>query len=310
MENVIFLEEWIIYHHLKGVTHFFLYDNTGSTRGSPYNLNNPHLKLGTVNKYGIPYDDLVLMSQAEVDVVIARIQSDFPDVHIHRWTPRDENGQIVYGHVKAKNDALTRFGGMVDWMIFMDMDEFLVSDETIPEICHWLGTRGFDGGLMVERVMASRYDHIDRYVLDNNMAYRRPTITIPKYICRPDAVQHAETHKFRSMGIRIVFDARRLHFLHYKMPSLHPDMTDDFVAVDTGIHPSLLDAYKESAAMGCDPEWRSTVVNPDWRSLMTQVLPSWHVEIAKERLRDRNQAIRFGRKVALAGRTLMPPVDD
>ena len=40
----------------------------------------------------------------------------------------------MYAHVAAHNDALRRFGPTVDWMVFMDMDEFLVSDQPIPEM--------------------------------------------------------------------------------------------------------------------------------------------------------------------------------
>ena len=34
-ENILFLKEWVLYHRLKGIDHFFLYDNTGATRSSP-----------------------------------------------------------------------------------------------------------------------------------------------------------------------------------------------------------------------------------------------------------------------------------
>ena len=107
----------------------------------------------------------------------------------------------------------------------MDMDEFLVSSETIPEICRWLESRGLDGGLMAERVMASRYDRLDKFAVENNMAYRDPYPVTPKYLCHTGRVRHARVHSFLSRGRQIVFEAQRLHFLHYKMPSLHPDMS-------------------------------------------------------------------------------------
>ena len=169
-ENVLFLEDWVVYHHLKGITRFFLYDNTGSTRASGVDENNPYLRHGQVGKYGVPYDETVLLSQSEVT-----------GIQIIRWAPRDANGQIVYEQEKAQNDALARFGITVDWMVFMDMDEFLVSSETIPEICRWLESRGLDGGRMAERIMASRYDHLDRFAVENNMAYRDPYPVTPKY---------------------------------------------------------------------------------------------------------------------------------
>ena len=243
-ENALALEEWVMYHHLKGITHFFLYDNTGSTRQSAVDLDNPYLRYGQVNKYGVSYDETVLLSQDEIDEVIARIQSKVPGVQIIRWAPRDANGQIVYEHVRAQNDALARFGKTVDWMVFMDMDEFLVSSETIPEICRWLESRGLDGGRTAERIMASRYDHLDRFVVENNMAYRDPYPIISKYLCHTGRVRYARAHSFHSRGRQIVFEAERLHFLHYKMPSLHPDMSGRFAAVDTGVDPVLLESHR------------------------------------------------------------------
>ena len=309
-ENVLFLEEWVIYHHLKGITHFFLYDNTGSTRASDVDVDNPYLRYGQVSKYGVPYDETVLLSQTEVDEVISRIQSELPGVHIIRWAPRDESGQIVYEHEKAQNDALARFGEMADWIVFMDMDEFLVSSETIPQVCRWLESRGLDGGLMAERVMASRYDHLDRFVVENNMAYRDPYTVISKYLCHTGRVRHARAHSFHSRGRQIVFDAQRLHFLHYKMPSLHSDMSGRFVPVDTGIDSALLEAYRAHMSTRGGPEWRLTVVNPDWRGLMEQVDPSWHLVRASSQLADERRAFPHGQEIAAVARTMLPAGTD
>ena len=244
----------------------FLYDNTGSTRGSGVNVNNPLVRHGQVGKYGIPYSETVLLSQSEV-----------PGVQIIRWAPRDADGQIAYERERAQNGALARFGKTVDWMVFMDMDEFLVSSETIPELCRWLESRGLDGGLMAERVMASRYDYLDKFAIENNMAHREPYLVISKYLCHTGRIRHARVHSFYSRGRQIVFEAQRLHFLHYKMPSLHPNMSGRLVAVDTGIDPALLEAHRTRVGTRGGHEWRLRVVNPDWRRLMEQVDPSWHL---------------------------------
>ena len=200
-ENALALEEWVMYHHLKGITHFFLYDNTGSTRQSAVDLDNPYLRYGQVNKYGVSYDETVLLSQDEIDEVIARIQSKVPGVQIIRWAPRDANGQIV-------------------------------------------------------------------------------------------------------------FEARRLHFLHYKMPSLHADMSDRFVAVDTGIDPTLLETHKTRVGTEGGPEWRLKVVNPDWRALMEQIDPSWHLVRASNQLADERRAFAHGVVVAAVARTMLPAEGD
>lgn len=305
-ENLLFLEEWVVYHHLKGVDHFFLYDNTGSTRrAANIDFLNPYLRYGEVNKYGVPYDEIAVLSEEESEEVISRIRGKVPGVQIIRWNPRDESGQIVYAQEKAQSDALVRFRDVVDWMIFIDMDEFLVSNERIPEICHWLESKGLDGGRMADRVMSSRYDHIDSFAVENRMAYLKPYPVGPKYVCHTRRVTRSRVHSFQSRGRQIVFDAERLHFLHYKMPSLHPDMSGSFAPVDTGINPHLLDGCKDRLRDGGGPEWRLAHVNPGWRSLMTEVDPSWHLHRAGERLADRRYAHVHGARIAAVARELL-----
>ena len=169
-ENILFLKEWILYHKWKGIEHFFLYDNTGS-----HGLDkNSHFQRMKVNGHGIPYGDIVKLSDAEVTNILEHIQREIPDVRIVRWQPTDSEGRIMHAQEKAQNDALKRFGPSVDWMVFMDMDEFLVSTESIPEIARRLEARGYDGGFVHDRVMASRFDHLDRYITDTTTTFRKP----------------------------------------------------------------------------------------------------------------------------------------
>ena len=92
------------------------------------------LRADRKNKYGIPYDDIVALTDAETADVLDQIRLEIPNVHIVRWQPTDAEGRVRFAQVEAQNDALRRFGPTVDWMVFMDMDEFLVSDQPIPEI--------------------------------------------------------------------------------------------------------------------------------------------------------------------------------
>ena len=90
-----------------------------------------------MNKYGIPYDGMVALTDPEVADVLGRYSScEIPNVHVVPWQPTDAEGRVMYAHVAAHNDALRRFGPTVDWMVFMDMDEFLVSDQT--QFPRWL----------------------------------------------------------------------------------------------------------------------------------------------------------------------------
>ena len=277
-ENILFLKEWILYHRAKGIEHFFLYDNTGSRRAAPVDENNPHLLHERVNKYGVPYDEIVRLSDAEIQEILNEIQIEIPNVRIVRWQPRDDDGSIIYAQVEALNEVLARYGELVDWMVFMDMDEFVVSDEFIPELCRWLESWGYDGGLMEDRPMPTRLDNLDCYVTKTNLGYGGPYRVAPKYMCDIRRVLHANVHNFRSRGRQYRFDPRRLFFLHYKMPSRHPDMRDRFAEVDTGISSDLMDHVRLSAGEHCSPEWRLGAVHPDWRRIMGEVYPWWHLE--------------------------------
>ena len=280
-ENILFLKEWILYHRLKGIEHFFLYDNTGSRRAAPVDENNPHLLHERVNKYGVPYHEIVCLSDTEIQEILNEIQLEIPNVEVVKWQPRDEDGNIMYAQTQALNDALDHYGEMVDWMAFMDMDEYLVSDKTVPELCRWLESRGYggyDGGLMADRVMSTRLDNMDRYVTENNMGFASPLPIAPKYLCNTRYVRHGNVHSFRSRGRQHRFEPQRAFFLHYKMPRRHPEMRERFEEVETGINPDLIDSVKAAAGENCTPEWRLSAVQPDWRRMMEEVYPWWHLD--------------------------------
>ena len=278
-ENILFLKEWILYHRLKGIEHFFLYDNSGVTRSSALVESSPHTIHGRVTKYGVPYDEIVRMSPEDVQDVLDEIEREIPEVKIVKWRPRDEDGKIMYAQIRAQNDALERYGRqLVDWMVFMDMDEYLVSDESVPELCRWLESRGYDGGLMSERVMPTRLDNVDRYVIENNTALNVPYPVGIKYLCATRHTLHANVHSFTSLSRQHRFDQKRAFFLHYKMPSLHPDMRGKFEEAESSIDPALTDALKEASGRYCDPRWRLSKVHPDWRRMMGQINPKWHLE--------------------------------
>ena len=280
-ENILFLKEWILYHNLKGITHFFLYDNTGVTRSSLHVERSPHSVVGRVSKYAVPYDEIVSLPDAEIQRVLDEIQREIPNVTIVRWRPRDSDGNTMYAQVQALNDALSRYGKSVDWMVFMDMDEFIVSDESVPDLCKWLGSRGYDGGAMPDRPMSARFDNVDRYVTETSQRFVGPYGVGWKYMCDTRRVVRANVHSFESRGQQYRFDASRLFFLHYKMPSRHTAMRGYFHDEGTAIASELIDGVKSMAGENCTPEWRLSAVHPDWRRMMESVYPWWHLDEGK-----------------------------
>lgn len=103
------LIEWIEYHRLVGVDHFYLYNN--GSRDRPYELLKPYVQKGIVS--------LVEWSQ------LAQPPADDPESPLFCWSL---GVQIpAYEHalaVRAKRE--TR------WIAFLDIDEFLVPASNIP----------------------------------------------------------------------------------------------------------------------------------------------------------------------------------
>ena len=262
-ENILFLKEWILYHKWKGIDSFFLYDNSGGG-GAGEN----YFQRLRKNKYAIPYDDLVTLSDAEITEILDHVQREIPNVHIIKWQPTDSEGRVMHAQVEGHNDALKRFGPSVDWMVFMDIDEFLVSSEPIPEIARRLEAGGYDGGLMYDRVMTSRFDHLDRYVTDTTLAFNAPYTAASKYICKVNRTWRVAIHGFTSLGRRFRFNERDLFYLHYKFPSSRPDLRDHFQESENPISPEWLDILKTQDGPYCNLEWKRGAVNPDWKRLM------------------------------------------
>lgn len=88
-----YLKEWIEYHKLLGVEHFYLYNNLSTDNYKT--ILQPYIKNG------------------EVDL----IEWNYPSKDIVEW-----NGI----QCKAYNDALGKTRGRAKWVAFIDLDEFLV----------------------------------------------------------------------------------------------------------------------------------------------------------------------------------------
>ena len=54
-------------------------------------------------------------------------------------------------------------------------------------------------------------------------------------------------------------------------------MRERFKRAETGIDPALVADMKSMAGNHCSPEWRLSVSHPEWRRLMEQVNPWWHM---------------------------------
>ena len=94
------LKEWIEYHQMVGVDHFYLYDNGSKDR--PRGVLAPYIKQGLVTLVNWP-DRVVSRDSEEVDHWVLSTQ-----------VPAYENANKYY----AVNDS--------EWLVFLDVDEFIV----------------------------------------------------------------------------------------------------------------------------------------------------------------------------------------
>jgi hypothetical protein len=113
-ENILFLEEWLLYHTFIGFDHFYLYDNTGS-RGDIYS----HVPLGlNKNKYGVP----VISKKINDDLIneyLLKICNKFK-VTIIKWPSE------VIAHNETIEDFIKKFGTYYNYTAFIDMDEYII----------------------------------------------------------------------------------------------------------------------------------------------------------------------------------------
>ena len=78
-------------------------------------------------------------------------------------------------------------------------------------------------------------------------------------------------HRFISLGRRYDFSERELFFLHYKLPSSHPDQRGHFEDGEgQRIPPEWLDELRASGGPYCDPAWKLSAANPEWKRIMEQ----------------------------------------
>lgn len=129
-ENILFIEDWIRYHLYLGFDHLYLYNNHGSVGdGRPVKKN---VRYG-INKYNFNYKEATShLSDDEVLNKLESIISKYKDSITHvRWAPLNEKGEICYGHYDAFRDWVERFKDQTEWISFIDIDEFIYSEQNI-----------------------------------------------------------------------------------------------------------------------------------------------------------------------------------
>tara|TARA_Y100000741_G_scaffold342836_1_gene306146 strand:- start:1033 stop:1845 length:813 start_codon:yes stop_codon:yes gene_type:complete len=127
-ENILFLEEWIYYHILLGFNKFYLYDNSMMNKVTGFDNKPNHKIIGNkVNKYGINYDEIVNMTDTQINQYVQKLCEKYKCIEIIEWSPTDKDGNILYNQVEAHNHCLKILKrDKIDWCANIDMDEYIV----------------------------------------------------------------------------------------------------------------------------------------------------------------------------------------
>ena len=122
-ETVDHLDDWLNHHTKIGVTHFYMYDNAGSTGGivsSMFDIPSNISKSGFKHKY----------SGKEARDKQTEIFAKYNVTHIV-WDTKDDNGNIQYNWNGAFKDFLQRVESGL--CAFIDVDEFIIKRENFYE---------------------------------------------------------------------------------------------------------------------------------------------------------------------------------
>jgi len=103
-----------------GFEHFYLYENEGSTGGDGNKQ---------FNRYGFPANTSASENNTQL---FQQLLSKYSKYITHiLWQPKDNYGNIIYGHNESILDCLTKYGKDNEWIAFVDMDEFIFSEKDI-----------------------------------------------------------------------------------------------------------------------------------------------------------------------------------
>jgi hypothetical protein len=70
-----------------------------------------------------------------LEILLSKILQKFESYIIYiRWEPKDEIGNITYGQKESIAHCMTNYSHEVDWIAFIDMDEFIYSSVGLKKV--------------------------------------------------------------------------------------------------------------------------------------------------------------------------------
>lgn len=160
-ENVLYMEEWLLYHTIIGVDHFYLYDNTGSHGDSTSAYRVPFRETRT--KYGLPLISQKVTDQ-EIQNTVREICSKF-SVTLIPWP------SVLYTQ-KEQLDSISHCCKNLetDFLACIDMDEYIYS-EPHPLIKDFLQNELISKGYSGVKISQSKFAHILKAKINKDVRF-------------------------------------------------------------------------------------------------------------------------------------------
>lgn len=137
-DNINNIDDWLNHHTAIGITHFYLYDNSGSVGDE---IEYSHESISKISKYKYKVNQHKLYEYRDKEEHILKKYNVTKIV----WQPKNKNNEVIYDQV----GALNHFSSIVNSGLcaFIDMDEFIISKEEFYE----------------SRLFQKKFKHINEY---------------------------------------------------------------------------------------------------------------------------------------------------
>lgn len=224
-ENILFLEEWIDYHISLGFNKFYLYDNSKVTISGGHHPNSKTFKAGKVNKYGVNYDDVVNLTNEELYEKLNLIKQKYKCIDVIEWSPKDEDGNILFNQTQAHNHCLKRMKkDNIQWCANIDMDEYIVINNNLT-IKGFIKTiletnKNISAIYLTQKRFDSRFNNLNKPVTSIN---KMEVTTLPpthsnKIIYKVKNTNSMSVHSWSGQGNKILPSVmNKIWFNHYKL---------------------------------------------------------------------------------------------
>ena len=281
-ENILFLKEWLLYHQAIGFEKFYLYDNSEVKYGDDNEPEKSSIKLfkaGKVSKYGINYDDKIKLDNKGINTLLNNIINDFDGaVELIKWSPKNQEGVTVYGHVKSLYDFKKKFGSKNDWVAFIDIDEFIISPNglNLRDFLKECDKNKVRLIRIFQKKFQCRYSNLDKNVIDIHECIENIDTTFghdkgpwgEKMIVKMKYLKNIRNIHDMTVrrGKEINMEINKLRFNHYNVNSELIDWMQDWFG-NNDIKYSLDDSIKvnrtkiDYSQSHCSLEWRNSLIN-------------------------------------------------